>query len=275
MSKLSKILSWFPFSRKKNTKERTQEIVKALIDNLPALHAAQQELRNRSGAGSVVTTNPGPGQTLGKLYDFYFDAEGGAFPVGDNSMAWSGSDRTGVTESQKKDEREKVKPVDVVAQLEVAPTPVTVEGLEEKIEMFRKKKKFTNQYYTAAQIDGMLKRLENRKKYAEHHEFFSLFKDTTDDKIHELLDKYKLVMKTHDLFVPTFPSEAIDVMERYENETKKICGESPVFYVIAEESDFKEKRKKLDPILLVQSPFGFYWQILGAWDKEMLLLNEL
>ena len=30
-----------------------------------------------------------------------------------------------------------------------------------------------------------------------------------------------------------------------------------------------------NPILLVQSPFGIYWQILGAWDKELVLLEEL
>lgn len=261
MSKLSKILSWFPFSRKKSTKDKTQEIIKTLIDNLPAIQQAQQDLR---------MARQTPGQTLGTLYDFYFDAEGdgGSRDIGQ----WS-SDAP--TEQQKKHEREKVKPVDVVAQLETAPTPVTVEGLDEKIAMFEKKKKFATQRYSKAQVDGMLKRLENRKKYAEHHAFFSRFKETTDEKIHDLLEKYELVMETHDLFVPSFPKEAIDAMETYEEETMKLCGEKPVFYVIAEEKDFKEKKKKLDPILLVQSPFGFYWQILGAWDKEMLLLNEL
>ena len=49
----------------------------------------------------------------------------------------------------------------------------------------------------------------------------------------------------------------------------------PVFYVIAEPDKFRKAYEKRDPILLVQSPFGFYWQILGAWDKEMILLSEL
>lgn len=57
--------------------------------------------------------------------------------------------------------------------------------------------------------------------------------------------------------------------------TVELCQLKPVFYVIAEESDFKEKDKKRDPILLAQSPFGVYYDILGAWDKEMLLLSEL
>ena len=49
----------------------------------------------------------------------------------------------------------------------------------------------------------------------------------------------------------------------------------PIFYVIATEDKFRKAYEKRDPILLVQSPFGFYWQILGAWDKEMILLSEL
>jgi hypothetical protein len=132
-----------------------------------------------------------------------------------------------------------------------------------------------HQRYAKAQIDGLCKRLENRKKYRDNVSFFSSYPNTTDEKIDDLLKKYKLVMRTSDLFIPTFPKEAIDIMKEYTKITKDISCEEPVYYVIAEEKDFKKKNEKLDPILLVQSPFGFYWQILGAWDKEMLLLSEL
>ncbi len=44
---------------------------------------------------------------------------------------------------------------------------------------------------------------------------------------------------------------------------------------IADKKDFEKKDKRRDPILLAQSPFGHFWQILGAWDKEMLFLEEL
>lgn len=102
-----------------------------------------------------------------------------------------------------------------------------------------------------------------------------MFPVTNDEKIDDLLSKYKLVMKKSDLFVPTFPKAAIDIMTEYSETVKKFTDEAPVFYVIAEQKDFEKKYKRLDPILLVQSQFGFYWQILGAWDKEMLLLSEL
>ena len=82
-------------------------------------------------------------------------------------------------------------------------------------------------------------------------------------------------MNTSDLFVPEFPDDAIAVMKQYTDNMMKLCKKKPVFYVIAEPDKFRKAYEKRDPILLVQSPFGFYWQILGAWDKEMMLLSEL
>jgi len=117
--------------------------------------------------------------------------------------------------------------------------------------------------------------LGNRKKYLEHKEFFDNYQNTTDEKIKILLGKYDLVMKTSDIFIPEFPDEAIAIMKEYTEKMETICEKKPIFYVIAEPEDFKKADEKRDPILLVQSPFGFYWQILGAWDKEMLLLSEL
>ena len=82
-------------------------------------------------------------------------------------------------------------------------------------------------------------------------------------------------MKSSDIFIPEFPDDAIKLMKEYTENMLLICKKKPIFYVIAEPDKFKEAYAKRDPILLVQSPFGFYWQILGAWDKEMLLLSEL
>lgn len=166
-------------------------------------------------------------------------------------------------------------PKEVLHELETIPSPVTMANLDEKIETLKDKSLLLNQRYAKAQIDALVERLTNRKKYSDHEVFYSSFKNTTDELIDKLIGKYLLVIKTSDLFVPTFPKEAIDIMKEYTRVTKLVCDKEPVYYVIAEEKDFKKKFEKLDPILLVQSPFGFYWQILGAWDKEMLLLTEL
>jgi predicted MPP superfamily phosphohydrolase len=109
----------------------------------------------------------------------------------------------------------------------------------------------------------------------KHKTFFDNFQNTTDKNIDELLKKYNLVLNTSDIFIPEFPTEAISVMKEYTEIMKKVCEKKPIFYVIASADMFNKTYEKRDPILLVQSPFGFYWQILGAWDKEMLILNEL
>ncbi len=275
--------SIFFWTKKKQTEvQKAEEMIQLYVKYIPELKRIMRE--------SNTFVDDSDGDFIGRMYDFYADAYGGntainfavpariqpvtaeMFPLGD--VAPNGLD-VPLQYMQPKDERKEAKPVDVVAELETVPTPFTMEGLDEKIEMFRDKSKISTQRYAKAQIDGFLKRLENRKFYTDNIEFYSLFQNTTDDKIDKLLANYKLEMNESELFIPTFPKEATDVMKKYTEVTEKVTGEKPVFYVIAELKDFKKKREKLDPILLAQSPFGFYWQILGAWDKEMLLLTEL
>lgn len=169
-----------------------------------------------------------------------------------------------------------VNPKDVVHELERYPGPEIIENIDAKIHVLKTKHNLiqSNHYCKNEMID-MVTRLENRKKWVEFKEFYEQFDNTTSDKIQDLVNKYKLVLKGSDLFVAAFPDEAIAIMKEYKEQTVKLCGKAPIFYVIAEESNFKDEYKKKDPILLAQSPFGAYWQILGAWDKEMILLEEL
>lgn len=244
-----------------------------------------------SSDASVPVVSP-DAQRTAKMYDFYVDYTGTVsrndnftispleanISFGTPMMVGDSNDGNTIepeNKSIKKDNRVQANPKDVLKELEQYPAPDMVVELEEKIATLKDKSLMTNQSYAAEQIKALIKRLENRRKYHEHEDFYKVFPNTNDEKIDNLLKKYKLVVKTIDIFVPTFPKEAIDVMKEYTRVTKAVCGEEPVYYVIAEESDFKEKFKKLDPILLVQSPFGFWWQVLGAWDKEMLLLCEL
>lgn len=169
----------------------------------------------------------------------------------------------------------KVKPVDVLKELETIPTPFSLALLDEKIEILKDKSKLIVQHYAKREVDALIIRLQNRKKFTEHRAFFDRFDNTTDEKIDKLLAKYDLVMKTSDIFIPEFPDDAIATMKAYTEKMALICDKKPVFYVIAEPHLFKKAYEKRDPILLVQSPFGFYWQIIGAYDKELLLLCEL
>ncbi len=185
-----------------------------------------------------------------------------------------------IVEKSESEEAEKLKirltPKEVLNELETIPTPFSLSNIDDKISMLKDKLNFIRQNYAKREVEALIERLENRKKYGYYKKFFNNFQNTTDEKIEKLLEKHKhLTMKTSDIFIPEFPDVAIKTMKDYESRVKRICKKKPVFYVIAEHDKFKEAYKKRDPILLVQSPFGFFWQILGAWDKEMLLLSEL
>lgn len=171
----------------------------------------------------------------------------------------------------------RVKPIDVVESLYTSPQSfLDVALIDEKIAMFKEKQELINNNYSQEEVAGFIERLENRKKYAESREYFEGFQTTTDEKIGQLLDTYpELARKPVELFIPDFPKEAINRMKSYTAKVKDITGKKPVYYVIAEADKFRKAYEKRDPILLAQSPFGFYWYILGAWDKEMLMLSEL
>jgi len=127
-----------------------------------------------------------------------------------------------------------------------------------------------------AEVSSILVRMENRKKYAEHKDFFEQYPYTTTAKIAELV-KIHSHLKIGQIaqFVADLPKDAVEVMKEYNKTTQKLCEKDAVFYIIANKEDFKKSEKRRDPILLAQSPFSHTWQILGAWDEEMLLLEEL
>lgn len=179
------------------------------------------------------------------------------------------------TQSEEKPIKITITPKEALKELERVPTNFSLANLDDKIAVLKDKEKLIKQRYANREIKALLERLENRKKYNEHKTFFDRFDNTTQEKIDNLLEKTGLVMKESDIFIPEFPDDAIQVMKEYTEKLETICGKKPVFYVIADAKDFKSAYEKRDPILLVQSPFGFYYQILGAWDEEMLLLSEL
>lgn len=222
--------------------------------------------QEKSYAGVVPMSGSG-------LDDRYLvDFLGGNFlgPMGSNTPAGSSQ-----SSSMGDKVKIKIKPVDVLNQLETVPTPFTLNNLDDKIAVLRDKEDMIRNQWAKREITGLIERLENRKKFEEFRVFFDRFQNTTDEKIAILLEKYALEMHPSDIFIPEFPDEAVAIIKEYTEQTEKLCGKKPVFFVIAEEHLFQKAYGKRDPILLAQSPFGFYWQILGAWDKEMLLLGEL
>ena len=126
------------------------------------------------------------------------------------------------------------------------------------------------------EIASVLIRLENRKKYPEFNSFFEQYAYTTTTKIDEVIKNHgHLKLGNVEQFMADLPKDAIKEMKDYTSNTEKLCTKKPIFYIIADKKDFEKTVQRRDPILLAQSPFGHFWQILGAWDEEMIFLEEL
>lgn len=176
-------------------------------------------------------------------------------------------------------------PKQVYCELKTVPTPFTLENLDAKVSTYTKMLdlvRIDSSGGNKETIKDVLQRLKNRQKYASSKDvraFFDGFKNTSDEMVTELLKAHRhLKIGPADDFIPEFPTDAHETMIAYSEKVVSMCDQKPVFYIIAKAKDFKTKtgvREKRDPILLVQSPFGLYWQILGAWDEEMILVNDL
>lgn len=149
-----------------------------------------------------------------------------------------------------------------------------IKSFEEKLKLLKSSER--DMENGVREVSSVLIRFENRKKYSKHEKFYSEFPYTTTAKISDLLKKQNhLKLGTVEQFVAEIPDEAINIINKYTEETKALCWKRPLFYIIANKKDFEKTETRKDPILLAQSPFGHFWQILGAWDKEMLFLDDL
>lgn len=130
--------------------------------------------------------------------------------------------------------------------------------------------------YGRLELQSVMERLQNRAKIADAQTMLDKYPHTTNALIEKVItDNDHLKCKDSKEFVPDFPKEAINAMKEYNQMCIEICNKTTNFYVIADEDDFKKKNKRRDPILLAQSPFGLFWQVLGAWDEEMVYLADL
>ena len=131
-------------------------------------------------------------------------------------------------------------------------------------------------HYGREQIRSIIERLDNRRRIKEWEPVFKRYPHTTNTLLRSVLKEHKhLGFQKAEAFVPDLPREAISAMNEYNKMCQKLCNKKTNFYVIAQSKDFERVNENRDPILLAQSPFGFFWSILGAWDEEIVYLDEL
>lgn len=174
------------------------------------------------------------------------------------------------TSEQKQDLREAKDPIEVLHLLE-APIKFANKDLDTSIDQIKKRIKFLDKTsFDSSNEQQVLAMLKARKKYPKYAHLFS-WKTTVKSKIEDLTKKYKLKHDSLDRYIKGLPERAITEMQNFSELNDKVTDYESSFSIIAPDSDFKSK----DPILLAKSPFGEYYYILCAWDKEVSIVEEL
>lgn len=177
-----------------------------------------------------------------------------------------------------KDTRKVVKPKDVIGELNVKKPNLDFTNLDERIKAIRKRIDFMEDDLgiEATEEKIALTWLEARKK-AVSLGILDEFKwpVTTGEEVRKLLRKYKLEQGSITNYHLAIPAEAIDEMEKYVKLCRKVTKEEVEVFIIADEVEKRDKFRRKDPIIIATSPFGKYFHIIGAWDKEVEILHEL
>lgn len=171
------------------------------------------------------------------------------------------------------DKREVKKPVEVVESIMVEQPVIDVIDLDKKIKVVKNRMRVLEKQSVILTDEAeALGYLQNRKKYKKVAHLFR-WKVTTDEKINELLSKYKLQRVSFVGYAKNVPNEALDEIEQFTKAFEEITDEGhPTLSLICDQGGPETKK---DPILLAKSPFGRWYYVLGAWDKEVEYVDDL
>ena len=191
-----------------------------------------------------------------------------------------GSDSTGnAPDRQKMDERIAKKPVDVYREIIPESPAMNLVNLDGQIKLVeRRMKMFTELGTNSSDEYEALGFLRARKAGLKIKTNFH-WAVTTLPMIEQLIKKYKLSMVDFGSYAKNVPMEAVDELENFLAEYTKVRDDKPVLRLIIDDAPAPGQKssleRKKDPILLASSPFGRFYYILGAWDKEVQVVDDL
>jgi len=173
-----------------------------------------------------------------------------------------------------KDERIEKKPVDVFKELLTEDPKMNLFELDKQIKMVQRRKEVLeehlgqNDHSQETEVLGYLKARKNFAKFGKEFKWPA----TNQKLIDDLCAKYKVCKVALAPYYRNIPMEAIDEIEKFSEAFSKVAKTKPSFELII---DSGGKEQKKDPILLARSPFGRWYYVLGAWDKEVEIVDDL
>ena len=176
--------------------------------------------------------------------------------------------------SKSDDNRIVKKPVEIYEQIISEEHKINLNNLDGQIKLVKERMKVLTQHTRHVDLNHekiAIGYLKARKKYLKYKNEFK-WAITNKDMIDKLCKKYKVKKVSFGNYYRNIPKEGVDEIKRFGEAFQNVSNNDPVFELIIDDGGKEEKK---DPILLATSPFGNWYYILGAWDKEVEIVDKL
>jgi hypothetical protein len=170
------------------------------------------------------------------------------------------------------DKRIEKKPVDVVNNIMAEKPSMDLNHLDIQIKIVKRRLEIMKEIGGNTRDEEIaLTFLKARQKYNKVGKLFG-WAVTNQEKIEQLCKEYKVMCTEFARYSRNVPQEGLDQLEKFFEAWNQVSDKKPAIRLIVDQGG---KEQKKDPILLAQSPFGNWWYILGAWDKEVEIVDDL
>lgn len=179
-----------------------------------------------------------------------------------------------LTGKAKGKKRARKKPVEIFKEILSEVPKMDLTNLDEQIKIVKARKKVLKDYIGETSLEDenlAIEFLKARKKYLKYKDEFG-WAVTFEEKIDKLCKKYEVTLVNLSSYYKCVPMEGVKELEKFVKAYEKVSNNEPFFQLIIDEGG---KEQKKDPILLASSPFGRWYYVLGAWDKEVIIVDAL
>lgn len=188
-------------------------------------------------------------------------------------------------ETKKEDPRKVVEPKAVFEEIKKEGPELSFDNLDEKIKTVTERIDILKEHLDESHLGDEHKTLfylKNRKTYLKTMKKNPIdWAVTTREAVDDLCKIYKLRVVPLKQYYTLVPKEGISEMARYTRAYKAVTKDNPIFELIIKEAEVKseeekqQKKKDRDPILLANSPLSNAMFVLGAWDDEVEIVDEI
>lgn len=184
----------------------------------------------------------------------------------------------------------KIMPIEVFKELNDEDPKISFEDVERKITVVEERLKILREHLSDEELldeHRALFFLKNRRTYLalqrgedkERTEFDWAL--TNNEAVDDLCKRYKFERVSLKQYYTLVPEGGVKEIERFTALYKEVTGgDTPIIEIIKKIPQDKEQRtaarkKDRDPILVANSPFSRALFVLGAWDEEVEVVDEI